>query len=519
MRWASRLFLVVLLALGAVRAWLFLDYAYQRIPAAFEAFHLESKMVHLAWRVQAGVRLYPDWRSYPHVANFFAPLYYVVVGRLGRALGSSLDELYIVGRLVTFGSVLATTLMLGLVVGRRHGAWAGVLGAVVSLGVGPLFGFGIMTRPDAMADLLGLAGFFLATSRRRGLPYPGGLLLVLAVLTKQTCGAYLLAAALSLWFEGRRGRAIGLLGACCAALALFVGGITRLVEPNFGPCLLAEGDTPWDLRTWRQTAWRITVLDPEWLVLAASGLALWNTGPRRDVPATVLTVVLLVVGYTTIAKRGSDLNYVLGLRAVGALAAGALWEASWARPTEADSARRSRFGLAVFTGLMTLGVVTSFTGPINLLASLLHAYSQAERSRIFRATMREPSGQRIIQFQRRLFRVAEDPSTPILTDSGLVDIRQRERTVFGDPWLFRMLSETGRLDLARMERWIDEQHYAWIATTKDLYSPSYESYDFGLPMPLVERARLRYQPAGHVGGFFLYVPRRAGDSPGREVVP
>ena len=61
-----------------------------------------------------------------------------------------------------------------------------------------MIGFGVMTRPDMMADLLGAAGFFLACGlNRRWLP-AAAVLLALGCLTKQTAGVWLLAAVLVL---------------------------------------------------------------------------------------------------------------------------------------------------------------------------------------------------------------------------------------------------------------------------------------------------------------------------------
>ena len=75
----------------------------------------------------------------------------------------------------------------------------------------------------------------------------------------------------------------------------------------------------------------------------------------------------------------------------------------------------------------------------------------------------------------------------ILTDSGEVDIRQGERTVFADPWLFRMLVETGRIRPAKLEAMIERQDFERIVTMRDLFAADYATYDFGLPMPLAER--------------------------------
>jgi hypothetical protein len=67
MRAVNRLLLGGIASLAALRAVGFLVYAWDRFPLPIEAWHLEAKMVHLAWRAQAGIRLYPPWRDDPHV--------------------------------------------------------------------------------------------------------------------------------------------------------------------------------------------------------------------------------------------------------------------------------------------------------------------------------------------------------------------------------------------------------------------------------------------------------------------
>src|SRR5207237_6409274 len=80
---APRLALGLILLLGAARAVAYLAYAVFALRAPFETYHLEAKMVLLAYRAQAGELLYPAWWDYPHVANFFSPLYFVLVGLSG----------------------------------------------------------------------------------------------------------------------------------------------------------------------------------------------------------------------------------------------------------------------------------------------------------------------------------------------------------------------------------------------------------------------------------------------------
>ena len=55
-------------------------------------------------------------------------------------------------------------------------------------------------------------------------------------------------------------------------------------------------------------------------------------------------------------------------------------------------------------------------------------------------------------------------------------------------------------------------------TLEDLLHPSYDSYAFGLPAPLVEPARRHYEPAGSFGGTYFYRPHRLAGEP-REFRP
>ncbi len=245
----ARMTLFLVLLLAVVRGILFLIYAAYRLPSPLEAFHCESLMVHLAWRAQHGLRLYPDWRAYPYVANFYGPVYPVAVGLIGRAVGASLEGLFLIGRLVTFGTTLAGVLVVGGLLWRRHGSGAAWLGMALGLGSAPLFGFGVMVRADVLADVLGFTGFVLACRRPYVWTWVGGATLVLAVLTKQTAAAYLLAAALALFLEGRRARALGLVGGSALAGLAIVVLVDWLAEPVFSRTSWRQPRCPGHRRT------------------------------------------------------------------------------------------------------------------------------------------------------------------------------------------------------------------------------------------------------------------------------
>jgi hypothetical protein len=503
MRRFTRFVMAVALAVVAGRAVLFGVYAWSRFFTPTEAFHLESKMVHLAWRVAHGVRFYPDWQAYPHVANFFGPLYFGLVGLVGGVLNSSIEGLFTVGRAVTVGSVVAAAGLTFAALRSRYGTTAALLGALLGGSAGPLFGFGLMVRPDAFSDLLGLAGFLVLAGLR---PRPAGVapgrsglvvagvLLVAAVLAKQTTAVYALAGALALALDGHPRRALGWLAAVLGTLAAIVAAVTLLYEPNFGPSLMAEGKTPWDLAGWSYSMWRLMILDPEFPVLIVAGVGLWLTAPRREVWPLALAFVLIGSAVVTLAKLGSDMNYFLGVRHVAAWAGATMLHAA----TDAAASARRR-GVALLAGVALLG---------SLYTSMAHSLMQAEVAYYSESFHDSRQGLALQALYRQVFQVAENPRLKLLTDSGFIDIRQGDRTVYGDPWLFRMLVETGQIQPETMRRWVEDEAYDQVITTKPLDDPTYETYDFGLPMPLVEAARRHYVLVKQDAGLFFYRPRR-----------
>lgn len=202
---------VALLLLGLTslaRALLYLAYVYFQARTPLEAFHLEPKMVYLAWRAQQGLAMYPDWHDLPNYeSNFFGPLYFLVVGWMGKSTGAGLRQLYLLGRAVTVASGFVGAGIVGIAAGRRYGKGAGLVASWQSLGAAPLAGFGVVSRPDLMADTLGLGAFLLAIGppgKKMWRLMAAGVLMVLAVMTKQTAGVYLLAAGLGLAAGGRK---------------------------------------------------------------------------------------------------------------------------------------------------------------------------------------------------------------------------------------------------------------------------------------------------------------------------
>ena len=490
---ACRLALGLVLVLGAARMVFFFVYASCFLPTELEAFNLEAKMVLLADRVRAGDSLYPAWRDYPHVANFFAPIYFVLVGLVGRVIGADLHGLFLIGRAVTFGSALATSLVLAEYLRRHYGRGAALAGAVLSLGAAPMYGFSVMARPDHLAEFLGILGFFVSGMRlRRGI-LAGGLLLAAAILTKQTALAFLLAAASALFLEGKRRRALILVGGTIGLVVTAVALGTFWLEPRMARDLLGESRTPWSYLTWLRTLVRMIRWAPDCFVFAGIGMVLWTARTPRDFRSLALAFWIIAVSLGTSAKRGADLNYYMSFRVIEALAVGTLWHAA----TTATTWR----GELVAT--LTAGVAAMVLLPTTLYLAVngLKAITDAN----------DASGQIVTTTSHELIRMAEDPNANLLTDSGLFDAAQHKRAVFGDPWLFHLLAETGQINPDAILRKIDSEQYDLIVTTSDLMLPDYETHEFGLPTVLVKPIRQHYKSLGSRARLFFYA--RRGQTP------
>jgi hypothetical protein len=493
MRVTTRILRATLLVVVLVRAVLYGTYVFIRVQNLFDAQYLESAMVHLAWRVQHGVRLYPDWEQYPHVANFYAPLSFLITGLLGRALGTEIRGLYLIGRGVSVVSVLATTLVVGLVLRRLYGGRAALFGMLLGLGGCPLFTSGVMTRPDALAEFLGLTGFFLAEGQRCWSGIAAGLLLSLAAMTKQPALVYVGAAALGLYLEGRTQRALILVAGVTSALMVTVVTVQWWVEPNFVRCLLGESRTPLGFPFWWKTVKAVAIADSEFFVLTTAGVVLWTNGRKREPGLAALALLILTANLLTAAKWGSAPNYFLGLNWVAALAGGALWS-EMTRPDSRPKTRQLLVAVAVVAGLL-------------LSTRLVEAYVRVAWSDATRlSTAREA-----LKFYDQLCHTAENPKGRLLTDEGMIDIHHGERTVFADAYRFRLMVEEGQINPRRLRQMIADQYYDLIITQKDLFSDDYLDFDRGLPVTLVEEARLRYKPISEFYGLFFY-GRRLGPS-------
>ncbi len=485
----------LLLAVGLIRASIYLAYASLEIPAADQPYVLEGANVYFAWCVEQGFPLYPENAEAIYTVNYMGPCYFTVVGMIGWLFDADIPTLYLIGRVVTFLCGLGPALIAAMYLGRRYGRLPALAGLVFGIGAAPMIGYGVMTRPDMMADLLGAGGFFIALWPNRRELWVAVVLLTLAFLTKQTAGIWLLAAFLSLLVEkDTRRRALVLGGSTLAAIAATVALLAAFYEPTIVSNLFGQGGIPFDSVQRIGTLWMLVNRSPEILFFAFLGCVLWMGQRHRDRALVILTVVWLAAAAFTCAKRGSDLNYFIPLRIVEALAAGTLCAA-------VRRAERSRLG---WIALSTAGIIAMAPSTIFLARTTA---ASLERQ----AAMHSEAGQAEQVQLQHLVELAQNPYVRLMTDSDRLAVYQGPRAVFLDAFLFRLQVDAGQVDPRELVEQLQSRWFSYIVLSADVSRDYDDVFFYRLPDQVAKAVRANYQLQSRTGGFFIYTPREQED--------
>jgi len=472
--------LVAALAVAlALRAALFLAYAAGALATPQQMFVLEGANVHFAWRVQQGLPLYPDGNQYPYTLNYMGPLYYAAVGLLGRGTSADVAGLYLIGRLLSLASGLALAVVVGLFAARRWGTIAGWIAALTTLGAAPMAPFGVMVRPDAWADTLGVCGYLAATCGTGGATLVGGgLLLALAGLTKQTAGMYALAACIALLLQPPTRRRAVLLAVIVGLLTVVSLAMLALsTEPHLPASLGQQKAIPFSLDQFLALMWLLHQRAPELLWFSLAGVVLWCGRDDRQPVLAVLALTTLATTLALVGKRGSDMNYFLALRAVAACGAGTLCAAAL-RP----AAVRWRAAVLLLIGLPLLGP--------GLLALTRPAVADNSAA------------------QHEAQQVARQLGDRLLTDSDTVAIVQGRDVPLLDPYLFRLRVEQGQLDPAELVARLNRRHFQQLLLTRDPAAELDATSFWRLPQAVREAVTEQYTFQRKLGPWRVYVPRR-----------
>jgi hypothetical protein len=484
------------LSLGVLQGLLLLRYCFASISSPLETGYFEAKMIYLSQLARDGKELYPDWHLGPYESNFFGPLYFLVVGGVGRWWETGgFESLVPIGRWLSLAGAWSTSLWVGLFLRRRLDLASAYVGALFTWGSAPLIVFSVMNRPDTTANSLGSAGMLLCLSGGWQRTVIGAAVLLAAGFTKQTAGAYLLAAAAGMAACGRRKEAIVLLLGCMGAGIGIVWLLSAGVWPHFLESLLGEGGTEFRPADWLAMLARLARRAPLLIFAVGAGGWLWMRRPRQaDLAAASLVLTLFCA--VTAGKLGSDLNYFLPMTVVGGLACGCLWRST------SD---------AVATGrIVRTSAVVCIAAIACTAIGVWDALEQSNRAVRLREFLASPAGKAYWNEYQGLFARAADPSTRMLTDSGLLALHQRGRAPFIDPCLYRMLSMSGRVDPQLLVADILSGRYNLVVLTVDVKSTTYDEYPFGLPPVVADAVRRRFRKAGVSAGLHVYVLNDAG---------
>ena len=511
----------VLCSVGLLRAGLFVFYAGVSVPSPWPTAHLEGASVHFASRVQQGLVLYPDDTHFPYVANLMGPCGFWIVGGLGRLCDADISALYLIGRLVSLTCAVATAVFVGGYLTRRYGIVAGIVGAVFSLGAAPLIGYAVMTRPDMLADLAGIAGFFVACRAGRLRIVAAAVLLATACLTKQTAAVYVVAACLACALRGRDGllrNALPLAALTTAFVLVPVGILSMTSEPHIVDCLLAQGSVPWAGEQCVAMLVYLMRKSPEIVWFSLLGGVLWTTGRYRNRELLVLAVILWLSAIATCGKRGSDLNYFLSLRIIAALAAGTLCAAVISAALAAyrkvravqDANAASVEPADSWPRPWLLGAMVSFS-VLMMLPSIVALACSTRHVMAQRQMWRSGDADALFAERDRLATLAAHGDVSFLTDDDQLAVFQGERAALLDTYLFRLRADAGAVDLAPLVQRLQAGDFQYLVLSADVAQDYPDAFFWRLPKAVAEAVRQHYRLSESSGPWWVYVPEAAAD--------
>jgi hypothetical protein len=494
---AARLARAAIVLVLAIRAALWLAAAGAVQFTSDDAFHLESKMVYLARLVARGEPLYPDWTAFPYEANFYAPGYFVLTGTLGRLVVLGDDGLRHLGQLTTNVCALILALVVMAVAVRDTGRWSsGCVAGLSALSAAPLVGFGHMVRPDVMAAAAGFAGFALWTwAPRRAWRWAALPLLLLAVLTKQTAVAGLVAAVA--WEVGRDrpGSAAALVATWLVALATLVLALNGWWETRLLESLLGEAGGQFNWSSLGAVGRRMLIKMPDTCLV----VVVWFIGATRTAtwrgPAWWFGVASLLCNTAASFKVGVELNYYTDTAVAAALALGTLWQ-QW-EPRQHPAAAGTRHAAWFWIPLLVLVASAPAMFQLRFLAGR------------YRSAHLEATTPPVLAQYRQLVRLVRDPRRRVLTDSPRLALHSVHPPPFLDPFLLRYLIDAGRVDPSELIRRIEHREYDVVLSTARIDEPGYDAYIFGYPPRIAKAILAHYRFQSSRGAMFVFLPKRS----------
>lgn len=486
----GRLLIATVLALALVgltvtlvrAGWLFARHAQTVLDFPYSLNYGEGPLLDQAARLSRGEGIY-SLTAPPYLISNYPPVYMLAVAPFVDSYGPS----YLYGRLISLISIGASALLLGgLIHAVTEDRLAALVGGCLLFAVPWILFWAPLARVDSLALALSLGGLYLAvraTPQRTPL-FPAALLLALAVYTRQT---YLLAApfAAFVWVAHANGWRRAL------TLAVWLG---MLVMGAFAVLLVwTQGGVWFHLITANANTLDTDILG-HYVREAARGLPL----------LFLLLVAFLIAGAIshtrswwlaapyalgaglaalTIAKVGSDVNYLYELSAALCLGIGALLAL----------ARGAQHGRLVWSTLIVALLAVQVWAAANLSAQ---KYQQITNERVSRAGV-----------TRALYATLDDRNRLILADEAMGLLALAGKPLEFQPFELSALARAGLWDETPFLERLRRGEYPVLS----IYNPRLNPY---LRAERWTPAMLRvintwYRPVDTIGEttIYVYVPR------------
>jgi hypothetical protein len=449
-----------------------------------EFIYGESWLLDDARRIAAGEPLYLPVDRLPLMHTAYTPVYYLIVGELQRVLG---DSGYTLGRAISLVGAALATLALAWSVRQLTGNWLpGALAAGLFLTQNlTVFLWAPLHRVDALALGFTILGLALATAGRT---LAAAVVLVVAVLTKQTFLVAPAAVCLALW-PWRRDMV--------RFAAVFGGGVLLAVV---SAQWLTDGWFLWhtivansneaELDTFAHLMGSFLQFNGLSVLAAAASLLLPSSRGERLWRLYFLGTLATL---PTIAKIGASSNYWLEISAATAalLALASYRLARWPETR--------LIAPVVVAGALLIAVPGYQANAREAADSLREAFTPAPEYLTLVSDVGTGPFRVESSFVRRIAAVPGE----VLTDNPGLAVAAGKRIVY-EFQIFQLLHVEGYWSQAPILDAIGDRRFSLVALMHPLDGPTVGTRW----TPSIRAALLAaYVPAGQQAGFWLYRPR------------
>ncbi|MCK6578453.1 MAG: glycosyltransferase family 39 protein [Anaerolineae bacterium] len=474
--------LLVLLAFAALliaagRALLlFADHARSAIEFPYTANYGEGPLLDQTMRLLRGELLYSaDLSRTPYTITNYPPLFLLVQAPFAAAFGPG----FWYGRAISTAATLVAALMLALLTrALTRDSIAGAASGLSLLAIPYIFHWSALARIDALALALSLAGLWvIAQAPHRWLNiFVAVLLITGAIYTRQT---YALAAPLAAfaWLLGKREIYRALIFAVSLAalvLAIFIAALV-FTRGGFFVHLITANANGLDLSLIQFYIDEITRNLPLMLVGAALSLAVGAVWGRPGWWLTAPYALGATATALTIAKIGSDVNYLWELSAALCLLAGVL--------------------IAIMRRLPLIRAMLL----VALAAQIVFAYDLSVSKYALILTDRIAKTD---QFAALAAFIASSEEPVVLTDEFMGELVMNGRRVQFQPFEFSQLNRDGIWDQSTFLAALDRGDYPLVILYQPFRNPSlrFERWTGEMLRILNER----FRPLMQIGETTLY---------------